>query len=412
MMSLFNLEKTEADNLTAPYEYNKEAMRWLDAIKGRYDRFKKRRTVNKAEKVIKKQGKKKRALIFDYTNKAGETKRRFVDPYEIKDGYLWAAEHGTGKIKRFFMDKIKHPKPGSESFTPRWEVKTASVLRNKYLLRAAEGLIGAGVGGGLAYGESSGDSNENRLVRAAGGAALGAALAVGLSSINRAGKGRIAVQRGWDKNRSFKYQPSSFGKGEKPVHRIFEGQDDMVIWRDVPALRPETTMPAARKELKYLQAKGLEKYIEKYVRADVDRAILRVHEPEVIQEASRAIRGFNRNPKVREAFLEGFYLGKRPPTKMVEENIAYLAGRNRAGKIVGQNKSVQKLFEGKKDQLSDEVRTSIFGEGNNMELIDRIALSQASARDALNRSIIKNFYDKPIKERVKRVVDPKLFGQL
>lgn len=110
--------------------------------------------------VIKQQAKINGSITFIYTNLAGERTKKEVDPYEIRDGYLWALDHRNKKhIKKFFISKMENVKPGKSTYSPLWEIKMAeeiaksaaisTILRNPGFLRAVEASIGGAVGAGL-----------------------------------------------------------------------------------------------------------------------------------------------------------------------------------------------------------------------------------------------------------------------
>lgn len=151
---------------------NKEAaVRDFALFKWFRDRIEKRR-INKntrvATDVIKNQGKLNKTITFTYTNLSGVKSKREVDPYEIKNGYLWALDRGKRKhIKKFFLSKMENTRPGKNTFKPLWEVKLATdkiagfktLLRQPGIARGIEIGIGGLVGGGVGLISSAGEEH-------------------------------------------------------------------------------------------------------------------------------------------------------------------------------------------------------------------------------------------------------------
>lgn len=77
-------------------------------------------------RTIAMAARKRRMIRFQYTKKTtGETLSYECEPYEIKEGFLWAYHPIHHAIHKFYLDRIL---PGSvkmspKRFTPRWPVK-------------------------------------------------------------------------------------------------------------------------------------------------------------------------------------------------------------------------------------------------------------------------------------------------
>lgn len=155
--------------------------------------------------LVRRQAKQQQTVRFDYTNQAGETREREVEPYEIKDGYLWAVDiEKPEHIRRYFVDKLKNVRPGTQEFEPRWEIKVAmekqanlkdigrgvkQILSSRATaMRAAEGVAGGAAGAGVGAYASMGEEEVNRREKILGGMAAGATLSLLGSKLLRRGR--------------------------------------------------------------------------------------------------------------------------------------------------------------------------------------------------------------------------------
>lgn len=104
---------------------------WLPPLRNLLKKRETKRTAKRVSKnntLIEQQGAASRTVRFRYKNKAGVDRVREVEPYEIKDGFLWGREHGQQSIKRYFLKGINKLEAGSNQFEPAWEVKLGSQL--------------------------------------------------------------------------------------------------------------------------------------------------------------------------------------------------------------------------------------------------------------------------------------------
>jgi predicted DNA-binding transcriptional regulator YafY len=75
---------------------------------------------------IRQAGREKKLLKIQYRKLNNEISERVVEPYEIKDGRLWA--YDTAKddnIRQFLMVGILSAQVLEEVFDPRWPIKIA-----------------------------------------------------------------------------------------------------------------------------------------------------------------------------------------------------------------------------------------------------------------------------------------------
>ena len=65
-----------------------------------------------------------RAVDIVYTKQNGKTITRRMDPYEVKDGFLWMANHKTADIKSLREDRLHHMAVcPTATYKPKWPVK-------------------------------------------------------------------------------------------------------------------------------------------------------------------------------------------------------------------------------------------------------------------------------------------------
>lgn len=65
---------------------------------------------------------KKSSMDILYKSKKGIVARK-VDPYEQRDGALWAFCHTHGKIHRFYTARIVDTNVLDEEFKPKWPIR-------------------------------------------------------------------------------------------------------------------------------------------------------------------------------------------------------------------------------------------------------------------------------------------------
>ena len=71
---------------------------------------------------IKKAAKAEHTLMINYTDAKGDGSQREVEPYELKDGGLWAYDIDKGGIRQFKFDRISNAKMTNKPYSPRWAV--------------------------------------------------------------------------------------------------------------------------------------------------------------------------------------------------------------------------------------------------------------------------------------------------
>lgn len=178
----------------------------LRLIKDWHQRRKQEKQLEQAQEVIRQQAKNQQLVSFVYTNKNNETQRRSVEPYEIRDGYLWAVDTEKPEhVRRYIMDRIREAKPVNQSYDPRWDVKLASLgigkklhglIRTPGVARTTEKLLGGGAGAYTGWVNTDpDDTQEEKAMRILGTGLLGAGAAHGLSLAVRRGLSRKEVEK-------------------------------------------------------------------------------------------------------------------------------------------------------------------------------------------------------------------------
>ena len=69
-------------------------------------------------------GAKQQMLVnLTYRSKDGKISHRSVEPYEIKDGGLYAYDIAKNSIRKFLLDNIVSADLGTTEFFPRYPIK-------------------------------------------------------------------------------------------------------------------------------------------------------------------------------------------------------------------------------------------------------------------------------------------------
>lgn len=75
------------------------------------------------ENVIRQSASSLTLLYIHYNDTKGSSSVRQVEPYEIKDGGLYAYCHNKNAIRRFNLSGISQARTTNIPFTPKWEIK-------------------------------------------------------------------------------------------------------------------------------------------------------------------------------------------------------------------------------------------------------------------------------------------------
>ncbi len=73
--------------------------------------------------MIRKSAQRQRTVNITYRDSKGEVSTREVEPYEFKDGGLYAYCYRRQNIRFFKADRIQHAKITNRTFIPRWPIK-------------------------------------------------------------------------------------------------------------------------------------------------------------------------------------------------------------------------------------------------------------------------------------------------
>jgi predicted DNA-binding transcriptional regulator YafY len=82
-------------------------------------------------KIIKETAKHGKVLRIKYVNAKDENSIRNVEPYEIRNGKLWAYCRQKRGIRQFSMENIQSAKPTPYNYFPKWPVKLNEDALNK-----------------------------------------------------------------------------------------------------------------------------------------------------------------------------------------------------------------------------------------------------------------------------------------
>jgi len=272
--------------------------------------IKNRRNKKKTIKIIKSQASNRKTVHFNYTNLKNETKAREIEPYELKDGYLWGFDRSdpNGNIKKFFVSKLKDVKPGQTEFTPRWEVKIAEMnekvagklsimLRNPKFLRFAEPVIGGTVGAGIGYSQTAGEPETERILAAVAGGTAGAVGAKLLSwSIRKA-----APLRGIEKS-----QERLWARTGGKIIPDWKTRQPGIAGRYPARLLRENTIKELRKEHANLNRKGGLKKLKESLVPNAQRRVL----GDALAPNIKDMKTLPLNEQ--KAYIRGYYGNKRP----------------------------------------------------------------------------------------------------
>jgi len=363
-------------SLPAQINFEKDAglKKWLKDI---IDRRRKRKSLN----IIKTQAKNKKTVKFNYTNLKNETRIREIEPYEIRDGYLWGFDRSSpnSNIKKYFMSKLKNVKPGETQFKPRWEVKIANlnekvagrlsrVLRNPKFLRFIEPAIGGTMLGGIGYGTTAGEPETSRVTAAIAGATGGIIGAKILSKSIRHNKLVQAIKRSQE--------------------RLWQRRSDIIrpryldplgnVKRSAGKIRRPVTIKGLRKEVDTVFKNP--KTIEEYRKSLIPSAQSRLLAP-YLKPFLGTLREVE--PQQMKMFFRGYYGKPRGYRLSKGMEGMYVAGKNFRAAVLSPNQSII-------DNMTREWTN------------DRIYLA--------NKLIARD--NKKYLERIKKITERKLFGTL
>lgn len=74
------------------------------------------------EELFRKAGRERKVVRIRYTDLKGNASIRNVEPYEIRDGKLWAYCRKKRGIRQFALDRVSDARPTRYTFLPKYPV--------------------------------------------------------------------------------------------------------------------------------------------------------------------------------------------------------------------------------------------------------------------------------------------------
>lgn len=97
------------------------------------------------DELIRRAGRERLVLRIKYTDKSGNRSERNVEPYEIRDGKLWAYCRKRKGIRQFSLAQIENPRITHHPFIAKYPVTFDHGLKKTagYRMWLGETLFGA-----------------------------------------------------------------------------------------------------------------------------------------------------------------------------------------------------------------------------------------------------------------------------